>query len=184
MPTNVKLLSFGDRIKFTLDGTAITNSGGATVVTSGIKPDGTTPGDWKDFSTVEEGTIESKFSDEDVMSAAPGAYRRTDVFRSMLALDVKLSLQQVNEHILRSVLQSPAITDGTEFVVGGELGQVRGWLQITSGSQNDETVLTLELYGILSCKLRKADGKRFKPEVEFSVLYNTLNTGMSGLSEA
>lgn len=171
---NVLMLSFGDIIRFTVDGTALTNVGGAATSSRTVKPDGTTASDWKEFTAVEEGRVSGVFSDEDVFRPSPGAYRRAEVFRSMLAHDIIILGQEVNEIIVQSVLQTAALTNA-KVDIGTKNGQIRGWLQITRAAQNDATVLLMEVYGIISVKDLVADGKRFKPQIEFKVLHNTLN---------
>lgn len=185
MALNLKLLSFGDTIKFARNGaTIVTGTADGTVVSKTCKPTGVTPADWLDFTDVEEGTLEGIFSDEDVYAPADGVYRRKDVFRSMLAHDIKIVGQECNEIILESVLGTAALVNATKVDFGTGLGQIRGWLQITRSAQNDATVLLVEAYGIMSVKVLKADGKRFKPEIEFKVLHNALNEVTSTLASA
>lgn len=185
MSLNRKLLSFGDTIKFARVGaTIVAGTPSGTTVSSACKPSGATAADWLDFTTVEEGTIEGKFTDEDVMSPAPGVYRRSEVFRSMLAHDIKIIGQEVNEIIVESVLGTAALTNATKVDFGTGLGQIRGWLQITRAAQNDATALLVECYGVLSVKMIKADGKRFKPEIDFAVLHNAMNEVTPSLASA
>jgi hypothetical protein len=174
MALNIKLLSLGAIIAFTPDGTAITIGEDDGNSSKAFKP--SADGDWKEFTTVESGEIAAKFNDEEVFSPSPGAYRRTDILRSMLAMDIKFTGQQINELILQSVFQTPVLANTVSAAVGNKLGQVRGWLQVSEASQNDAVVILLQVYGILTCDLVKADGKLFKPEVKFAVLYNSLAT--------
>jgi hypothetical protein len=184
MALNIKLLSFGDTIKFARNGaTIVAGTPSGTTVSKTVKPSGATPADWLDFCTVEEGTITGVFSDEDVMSPSPGVYRRTEKFRSMLAHDINIIGQECNEIVLESVLGTAALTTSKVDIATGN-GQVRGWLQITRAAQNDATVLLLEVYGVLSVKTLKADGKRFKPEIEFAVLHNSMNEVTPSLDDA
>lgn len=185
MSLNLKRLSFGDVIKFARNGaTIVAGTPSGTTVSASCKPSGATPADWLEFSTVQEGTIESKVADEEVFAPSPGLYRRVDVFRSQASLDIKIIGQEVNEIIVESVLQTAALTNGTKVDVQTGLGQVRGWLQISRAAQNDDTVLLLECYGILDCRVLKADGKRFTPEINFMVLYNTMNEVTPTLASA
>lgn len=185
MALNLKRLSFGDTIKFARNGaTIVAGTDSGTVVSSLVKPTGATPADWLDFTTVEEGAIECKFTDEDVFAPSPGVYRRVDVFRSMIAHDIKITGQEVNEIIVEAVLGTAALTNATKVDFGTGLGQIRGWLQISRAAQNNATVLLIECYGILSVKLLKADGKRYKPEIEFAVLHNAQNEVTPTLASA
>lgn len=184
MSLNRKLITIGAAVDFTKDGSAATNAGGATTTSSGVKPDNTTPADWVSLSRMSEVDVESVASEDTIMAPSPGHYGRVDILRSMLTMDMKFIGHDVNEFVFQSVFQCGAITNATPFTPLSKLGQVYGWLRLQGQSQNDNLIIEAELYGILTVKGFKADGKQVKPEFIFNVLQNALNAGTSTLASA
>ena len=142
------------------------------------------PGNWNWFSTVENSSLEVKRTEEDVMAPSPGRYRRIDRLVSQSVTDITTVTQEVNELVLESLLESGVLTDGTAFEPNSELGQVRGWWQFKKYDQEDNLILLLELYGIMTVKVLKAENKQYKPSLDLAILYNPLATGTSTLAEA
>jgi hypothetical protein len=180
---NSKRLILGSSLSFCLDGTAITNAAGLLSSGPGIKPDGTTPGDWTPLGTVEKVALKVSENTEEVLAPAPGPYRRVDRLRTSQMTDLSVDIQEVNELVLQSILRTASIADGTAFVPGAALGELRGWFNLTAASQRNRPVLNWQFYAIAVIRLLEAENKTITPGIDFALLYNPLESGLSTLSE-
>lgn len=184
MSNNLKRLIIGAHLNYSLDGAAITNGGGAAVSGVGIKPDGTAPGDWISFGTVEQADVKTKDSVEEIMAPSPGAYRRLDQVRTSVMTDLEITTFEVQEILLRSLLRSGAITNASPFTPDSALGEVRGWWQLKKYAQNDALVLDWQFYGLGIVHALSAVNKLVKPKFEIAKFYNVLESGISTLAAA
>lgn len=193
MSLNQKRLVIGAHLSYSLLGAAITNSGGAAVTSTTVKPDGTTPGDWNIFATVVDCNIDNKRTEEDVHVPAPGAYQRDDILTTLILQGLDLTLNEVNELVLQSLLLSGTIGAGSvsggtvtpaTFSPGTTLGEVRGWFRLQNYAQNNSLILDWQFYGRAIVKSLKAENKHVMPKLEIAKFYNALESGSSSLIAA
>lgn len=185
MAIHNKRLIIAGVFSYSLNGTTITNSGGSATTAEDVKPDGTTVGDWVEFGkqAMAEFSVDDKREDV-IAGVAAGGYRRVDVLRAQLVHDAKITLHDVNEHVLRMFFRCAAITDGTALQIGTTTAGLRGWWQMVGVAQNGGTVMTFQFYGEATVKVLKADPSHYKPEITIEIFHNTLDTLKSQLTNA
>lgn len=143
---------------------------------------GTFAGNWLSAGTVEDATINSKKTVEDVMAPSPFAYQRADRLATMRSLDISCTIQQMSEIIYEMLLQSGQLTDATAFSPGAGTGQIRGWVQLSQGDGLNVQRATMQCYAIMEMTALQTNGKLSKPKIDIFVVYNALNTGVTALA--
>jgi hypothetical protein len=186
MSQNLKRMFLGAQFLFVKDGSTITNSGGSVTSGVGVKPDGTTDGDWKPLGTVQDYSVDAAFTDDEIFALDGGRKARVDLITVLNKLDAKFTLNELSEHIVQALFSSGAIaTSGsaTFTPLAGD-GQIRGWVRFLHKEGGGTTVLDVQLYAVLRVKNLKPGDKAVHPEVNVMVMTNALNTGISTLAAA
>ena len=184
MSLHAQRLIIGAALSYCLDGSAITNTGGSVTSGVSVKPDGTTAGDWKTFGTVEKANIKVGETKEEIFAPSPGAYRRIEQLRTSQMTDLAITIQEVQELVLQSLLRSGSITDSTSFTPGSTLGEIRGWFRLQKYSQRDNLVLDWQFYAVGTVRAMTVENKSVKPEFDLALLWNSLESGKSTLAAA
>lgn len=183
---NLKRMFLGALFFFVKDGSTITNDGGSATSGPAVKPDGTTPSDWKSLGTVEDYEVTAAFTDDEIMDIGGGSKQRVDIVTVMNKLDAKVTLNEVSEAIVQMLYASDTVaaSGSAAFTPLSNSGQLRGWVRFLHNEGGGTTVLDVQLYAVLRFKNLKPGDKAVHPEVDVMVLSNALNSGISTLAAA
>lgn len=141
--------------------------------------------DPNDASFIDLGAIESweddvkDGNDQEVWQPSPGRLVLKDVLETKTKYTVKFTTGQLSAFALEAFYRaSQKLTSASGQFNPLSARARKGWLHSQLYDQNDNEVMSLDLWGriMVSGGMKSADGAIVKPEFELLVLYSSLNT--------
>jgi hypothetical protein len=182
-----RVLIIGSHALFARDGAAYTIDETACIVGRYNKPPVANPPtnpdpNWDELGIVASFQPNPSTDTVDVMAPSPYRFRLYEKINKGSSLKVSFTLEQINDLTFTALLFGgmPDPVTG-QFVPLSNEFQVRGWLKLQYGDQQDVQRGVMDVYGILSAQAITLSNDTVKPQIDFDVLYSPLAVGTSYL---
>lgn len=133
---------------------------------------------WIYLGVVADISLSNASEDKEIFKPTPGIKRRYDVVQTKRSITIKANLEELGPTAFELIFGTLRLTSASTQYNPLEGGVKRGWLKLQQYDQSDTIINTVDMFSFAKISGDVSFGDDLvKPQLEFSILHSTLNTG-------